>query len=169
MPAAPPDGVPSLPAAAQRVAEAAAALGLDIRIEVFPEGTRTAEDAARAVGCDVAQIVKSLAFVAGDEVVLALVSGPNRLDEAKLAHAAGVDPAAVRRASAEEVRAATSYAVGGVPPLGHPAPLRTWIDLDLLGHHEVWAAAGTPQHVFAANPGALAEAARATPADLAVP
>jgi prolyl-tRNA editing enzyme YbaK/EbsC (Cys-tRNA(Pro) deacylase) len=160
--------VETLPAAAQRVADAAADLGLDIRVEAFPDGTRTAEDAARAVGCDVAQIVKSLAFAAGDEVVLALVSGPNRLDEAKLAAAAGVAHDAVRRASAEEVRAATSYAVGGVPPFGHPEPLRTWIDLDLLGHEVVWAAAGTPRHVFAVAPGALATAARATPADLAV-
>lgn len=160
--------MPSLPSSAQRVADAAEALGLAIRIEVFPEGTRTAEDAARAVGCDVAQIVKSLAFVAGDAVVLALVSGPNRLDEAKLAAAAGVEPAEVRRATADEVRAATSYAVGGVPPFGHPGPLRTWIDLDLLGHREVWAAAGTPQHVFAVDPAALSEATGATPADLAV-
>ena len=158
----------TLPPAAQRVADAAAALGLAIRVEAFPDGTRTAEDAARAVGCDVAQIVKSLAFVAGDEVVLALVSGPNRLDEAKLAGVAGVEPSAVRRASADEVRAATSYAVGGVPPFGHPSPLRTWIDLDLLGLDEVWAAAGTPVHVFAVAPAALATAAGATPADLRV-
>lgn len=158
----------SLPASAQRVADAADSLGLAIRVDAFPEGTRTAEDAARAVGCTVAQIVKSLVFVAGEEVVLALVSGPNRLDEAKLAAVAGVEPGAVRRATAEEVREATSYAVGGVAPFGHPAPLRTWIDLDLLGHDEVWAAAGTPVHVFAAVPGALAAAAGATPADLAV-
>lgn len=158
----------TLPAAAQRVADAAAALGLEIHVEAFPDGTRTAEDAARAVGCDVAQIVKSLAFVAGDDVVLALVSGPDRLDEAKLADAAGVEPAAVRRASADEVRAATSYAVGGVPPFGHPQPLRTWIDRHLLGHEQVWAAAGTPVHVFSVEPGALAAAAGATPADLAV-
>lgn len=160
--------MPTLPPAAQRVADAASSLGLPIRIEAFPEGTRTAEDAARAVGCDVAQIVKSLAFMAGDELVLALVSGPNRLDEAKLAAAAGVGVGAVRRATADEVRATTSFAVGGVPPFGHAVPLRTWIDLDLLGHGEVWAAAGTPQHVFAVNPAALAEGTGATAADLAV-
>lgn len=158
----------TLPAAARRVADAADALGLEIRIEAFPDGTRTAEDAARAVGCDVAQIVKSLAFVAGDDVVLALVSGPDRLDEAKLAGVAGVDRSAVRRATADEVRAATSFAVGGVAPFGHPTPLRTWIDRRLLDHRQVWAAAGTPVHVFAVEPGALAAAAGAVTADLAV-
>lgn len=157
-----------LPAAAQRVADAAAALGLDIAVQAFPDGTRTAEDAARAVGCDVAQIVKSLVFVAGEEPVLALVSGPNRLDEAKLASLAGVDAGAVRRASADDVRAATGYAVGGVPPFGHATTLRTWIDADLLDHPVVWAAAGTPVHVFAVDPAVLATAASAIVADVAV-
>lgn len=156
-----------LPASARRVLDAAAALGLDIEVRAFPEGTRTAEDAARAVGCDVAQIVKSLVFRIGDEVVLALVSGSNRLDEAKLAAAAGAAPGAVGRADADAVRAATSYAVGGVPPFGHPGRLRTWIDLDLVDLEEVWAAAGTPTHVFAVAPAALVEATGAVPADLA--
>jgi prolyl-tRNA editing enzyme YbaK/EbsC (Cys-tRNA(Pro) deacylase) len=157
-----------LPAAARRVADAAEVLGLTVAVVAFPEGTKTAADAAEAVGCEIAQIVKSLVFVVGEEVVLVLVSGPNRLDEAKLAGLAGVEPGVVRRATAEEVRTATSYAVGGVPPFGHPAPLRTWIDLDLLGLDVVWAAAGTPTHVFAIHPGALAEATGATPADVAV-
>jgi prolyl-tRNA editing enzyme YbaK/EbsC (Cys-tRNA(Pro) deacylase) len=155
-----------LPASAGRVLAAASDLGLRIDIRAFPEGTRTAEDAARAVGCDVAQIVKSLVFVAGDRPVLALVAGSNRLDEAKLAAIAG--SGAVRRASADEVRAATSYAVGGVPPFGHPSPVPTWIDHDLLGHDEIWMAAGTPHHVFALPPAALVGATGAEPADLKI-
>lgn len=155
----------NLPTSARRVVDAAAALGLAIDVREFPDGTRTAEDAARAVGCGVAQIVKSLVFVAGERPVLALVSGPNRLDEAKLGALAG---GAVRRASADEVRAATSYAVGGVPPIGHPSPLPTWLDRDLLDHTEVWAAAGTPRHVFAIDPAALVAATGAVAADLAV-
>jgi prolyl-tRNA editing enzyme YbaK/EbsC (Cys-tRNA(Pro) deacylase) len=154
----------SLPSSAQRVVDAAASLDLTIEVQEFPDGTRTAADAARAVGCDVAQIVKSLVFVAGDRPVLALVSGPNRLDEAKLAALAG---GPVRRASADEVRAATSYAVGGVPPFGHPEPLATWVDRDLLTHAEVWAAAGTPRHVFAVDPAVLIAATGAMAADLA--
>lgn len=152
------------PSSPDRVTAAASALGLAIDVQVFPDGTRTAEDAARAVGCDVAQIVKSLVFVAGDRPVLALVSGPNRLDEAKLAALAGGE---VRRATADEVRAATSYAVGGVPPFGHATPLPTWVDRDLLGHEVVWAAAGTPQHVFAIDPSVLVGAVGGVAADLA--
>jgi prolyl-tRNA editing enzyme YbaK/EbsC (Cys-tRNA(Pro) deacylase) len=159
------DALDDLPASARRVATAASELGLPIEIQAFPDGTRTAEDAAQAVGCHVGQIVKSLVFVAGDQPVLALVAGDNRLDEARLAAVAGVD--AVRRADADEVRAATSYAVGGVPPFGHPTPLATWVDVDLLDHEVVWAAAGTPRHVFAVEPHQLAEAAGATPAHLA--
>jgi prolyl-tRNA editing enzyme YbaK/EbsC (Cys-tRNA(Pro) deacylase) len=153
-----------LPASVARVAAAAAARGLTIDVRAFPEGTRTAEDAARAVGCHVGQIVKSLVFVAGERPVLALVAGSNRLDEAKLAAVAGAG--SVRRASAEEVRAATSYAVGGVPPFGHPAPIPTWVDHDLLVHERVWVAAGTPHHVFALTPADLVSATGAEPADL---
>ena len=157
----------ALPASATRVLDAAADLGLDIEVRAFPEGTRTADDAASAIGCDVAQIVKSLVFRIDDEVVLAFVSGSNRLDEAKLATVAGVAPDAVGRADADAVRAATSYAVGGVPPFGHPTPLRTWVDLDLLDHDVVWAAAGTPTHVFSVAPGDLVAATGAVPTDLA--
>jgi prolyl-tRNA editing enzyme YbaK/EbsC (Cys-tRNA(Pro) deacylase) len=149
------------------VLDAAGGLGLAIEVRAFPEGTRTADDAARAVGCEVAQIVKSLVFRIDDEVVLALVAGSNRLDEAKLATAAGATPGAVGRADADAVRAATSYAVGGVPPFGHPSRLRTWVDLDLLDHDVVWAAAGTPTHVFSLPPADLVAATGAEPADLA--
>ena len=150
----------------EQVAGAARALGLDIEVRVFPQGTRTAEDAAAAVGCDVAQIVKSLVFVVDDQPVVALVGGADRLDERKLADAAGGTKA--RRANADEVRAATGYAVGGVPPFGHATPLRCFVDDALLVHDVVWAAAGTPTHVFACEPRALVEAARARVATIRV-
>jgi prolyl-tRNA editing enzyme YbaK/EbsC (Cys-tRNA(Pro) deacylase) len=143
----------------QTVVAAAAARGLEIEVLAFPEGTRTAGDAAAAIGCDVAQIVKSLVFVVDGEAVVALVGGADRLDERKLAQVAGGDT--VRRANADEVRLATGFAVGGVPPFGHSQPLRCFVDDALLSHDVVWAAAGTPTHVFASAPGALAEAAGA--------
>src|SRR5436189_913029 len=130
----------------EQVAAAAERLRLEIEVRVFPQGTRTADDAAAAVGCDVAQIVKSLVFVVDDQPVVALVGGADRLDEHKLAKAAG--GTTVRRANADEVRAATGYAVGGVPPFGHTTPLRCFVDDALLPHDVVWAAAGTPTHVF---------------------
>lgn len=152
---------------AARVRDAAASLGLDIDVVTFPEGTRTADDAARAVGCDVAQIVKSLVFVVGDEPVLALVAGSNRLNETKLAAATGTADGEVRRATADEVRAATGFSVGGVPPFGHATSLRCVVDADLLEHDVVWAAAGTPTHVFGIDPGALLAAIGAPAVDLA--
>lgn len=143
----------------EQVADAARALGLDIDVRTFPQGTRTAEDAAAAVGCNVAQIVKSLVFVVDDQPVIALVGGADRLDERKLATAAG--GTAARRANADEVRAATGYAVGGVPPFGHATSLQCFVDEALLAHDVVWAAAGTPTHVFASEPHALVAAADA--------
>lgn len=145
----------------EKVAAAALERGLEIEVRAFPEGTRTAADAAAAIGCDVAQIVKSLVFVVGDEPVVALVGGADQLDTARLADACGGDGSPVRRASADEVRAATGFAVGGVPPFGHATPLRCFVDDALLAHDVVWAAAGTPTHVFAAAPAALVEAAGA--------
>jgi prolyl-tRNA editing enzyme YbaK/EbsC (Cys-tRNA(Pro) deacylase) len=132
--------------AAGRFSEALAAAGLATDVRRFPEGTRTADDAARAIGCDVGQIVKSLVFVAGVEPVLALTSGRNRVDTAKLAALSGAPDA--RKATADEVRAATGYAIGGTPPFGHPTPLRCFGDPDLIGFDMVWAAAGTPDSVF---------------------
>lgn len=147
------------------VLAAAAAAGLDVTVAEFPEGTRTAADAAAAVGSDVSAIVKSLVFRVvggpeGDRVVLALVGGADRLDESRLAAAAGAERA--ERVDADEVRAATGYAIGGVPPLGHPTPLPTWIDDHLLVPTRVWAAAGTPRHVFAVAPADLVAATGAT-------
>ena len=134
----------------ERVVAAARAAGLEINVERFPAGTRTAEDAARAVGCAVAQIVKSLVFVADDRPVLALVSGANRLDPARLAGVLGATVA--RRADGDEARRATGFAIGGVPPFGHDSALQVVVDRDLLAHERVWAAAGLPDAVFAIGP-----------------
>ena len=133
-----------------RVMAAAEELGLSISTREFPEGTRTAEDAARAIGCHVSQIVKSLVFTLDGAPVMALVAGSNRLDEARLA--AALDGTQVGRADADAVRSATGFPIGGVPPFGHPARLPTAIDEDLLAHDEVWAAAGTPRDVFPVSP-----------------
>ena len=152
---------------ADAVVEAARAAGFDLVVHEHPEGARTADDAAAAVGVDVGQIVKSLVFVVDDEVVVALVSGPNRLDEDLLATAA--DGKAVRKAKADAVRAATGYAIGGVPPFGHATPLRTFVDEDLLAYDVVWAAAGTPRHVFPIGPGDLVRLANGTATQLAYP
>jgi prolyl-tRNA editing enzyme YbaK/EbsC (Cys-tRNA(Pro) deacylase) len=138
------------------------ALGLSLEVREFPQGTRTAEDAARAIGCRVGQIVKSLVFVAGSDPIIALTSGPNRADTDRLGVLAG---GMVRRAGAEEARAATGFAIGGTPPFGHLRPLRTFCDRDLLGFDVVWAAAGTPHSVFPIGPGDLLRASGADPAD----
>lgn len=133
-----------------RVCAAAREAGLEISVTRFPEETRTAEDAARAIGCSVAQIVKSLVFVAGGEPILALVSGANRVDMERLASSIGASEA--RRATGNEARAAGGYAIGGVPPFGHSQPLTVLIDRDLLAHEELWAAAGLPDAVFPIAP-----------------
>ena len=136
--------------AIDRFSDAARARGLHPEVRRFPEGTKTAADAARAIGCGVAQIVKSLVFMAGEAPVLALTSGANRVDTEALAGLAGSGP--VRRATPEEARTATGFAVGGTPPFGHPEPVMTFLDPDLLAFEEVWAAAGTPDSVFPLSP-----------------
>ena len=149
---------------AVRVATAAQELGLDIAIRTFPEGTKTAADAAAAIGVDVGQIVKSLIFAVDGEIVVAYVSGSNQLDERKLAAAAG--GAKARRVDADAVREATGYPIGGVPPFGHATALRVFVDQDLLEYDEVWAAAGTWNDVFALAPGDLVRASGGQVADL---
>jgi prolyl-tRNA editing enzyme YbaK/EbsC (Cys-tRNA(Pro) deacylase) len=136
-----------------------------IAVKEFPEGTRTAVDAARAVGCELGQIVKSLVFVAGGRPVVALVSGANRLDERRLSAVAG-EP--VLKADAETARSATGYAIGGVPPFGHATDVPVFMDRDLLVHEVVWAAAGRPDSVFEIAPGLLRDLSRATVVDLKV-
>lgn len=149
-----------------RLTAAATGLGLTVETRSFPEGTRTAEDAASAIGCDVGQIVKSLVFLLDGAPVVALVSGANRLDEQRLA--AALDGVAVSRADADTVRAATGYPIGGVPPFGHTSPLPTAVDEDLLGYDEVWAAAGTPRDVFPVAPADLVQVTGGTVAALRV-
>lgn len=148
-----------------RVAEAAQRAGLAISIRRFPEGTRTADDAARAIGCDVAQIVKSLVFMADDEPVMALVSGADRLDPARLATATGATT--VRRATGDEARAASGFAIGGVPPFGHDRGFTVLVDRGLLAHDEVWAAAGLPDAVFPISPDDLVRVSGGRVEDLA--
>lgn len=133
-----------------RVIEAGRSLGIEVAPRRFPEGARTAVDAANAIGCEVAQIVKSLIFGVDGEIVLAYVSGVNQLDERKLAAAAG--GLACERVDADTVRAATGFPIGGVPPFGHATRLRVFVDPDLLVHQEVWAAAGTWHDVFSLSP-----------------
>lgn len=151
--------------AMERFLARADALGLEVKVREFPEGTRTAADAAAAIGCDVAQIVKSLVFVADDRPVLVLTSGVNRVDEQRLAALLGA--ARVRKADAGEVRDATGYAIGGTPPVGHDAPLTIVCDRDLTRYDEVWAAAGTPNHVFPLTPDRLLAVTGAEVADVA--
>ena len=148
-----------------RVSTAARAAGLEIKVRRFPEGTRTAGDAARAIGCSVAQIVKSLVFMADERPILALVSGANRVDMGHLAAAAGAT--AARRATGDEARAAGGYAIGGVPPFGHAQPLTILIDRDLLAHEVLWAAAGLPDAVFAIAPDDLVRASGGQVVELA--
>jgi prolyl-tRNA editing enzyme YbaK/EbsC (Cys-tRNA(Pro) deacylase) len=134
-------------------------------VKEFPAGTRTAVDAARAVGCEVGQIVKSLVFVAAGRPVVALMSGANRLDEKRLATVAG-EP--VLKADAETARAATGYSIGGVPPFGHATEVPVFMDRDLLGYEVVWAAAGRPDSVFEIAPDRLRDLSNAAVSDLKV-
>lgn len=147
-----------------RVVEAGRARGLTIEPVRFPEGTKTAADAAAAIGVDVGQIVKSLIFAVDGEVVLAYVSGANQLDEKKLAAAAGGKKCG--RVDADAVRTATGFPIGGVPPFGHATHLRVFIDPDLLQYGEVWAAAGTWNDVFAIEPHELVKASEGHVTDL---
>ena len=151
-----------------RVKEAATAAGLTIETRKFPEGTKTAQDAADAIGVGVGQIVKSLVFGVDDEIVMALVSGSNQLDEKKLAAAAG--GAKCKRVDADAVRAATGFPIGGVPPFGHSTQLRVFVDPDLLQYDGVndfvWAAAGTWNDVFAIAPNELVRVSGGVVTDL---
>ena len=152
------------PDALTRFRAAAADLGLELDVRRYPEGTRTAVDAANAIGCAVGQIVKSLVFGGVDGVVLALTSGANRVDTRTLGELIGAE---VTRVDADQVRTATGFSIGGTPPFAHPAPIPTFIDRDLLDHEIVWAAAGTPDSVFSIEPGRLVDLCGGTVADFA--
>ena len=152
--------VPETPttAATQRVIDAAARKGVTLDIHVFDESTHTAAEAAAAVGAELGQIVKSLVFVFPQpddslEPVLCLVSGPNRVDLARLAAVSGEPDA--RRASANEARELTGFTIGGIPPIGHGRAIRVIMDPDLGRFPVVWAAAGTPSAVFPVPPATL--------------
>ena len=147
-----------------RVVDAGKMIGLTVEPRRFPEGTKTAVDAANAIGCDVGQIVKSLIFGVDGEVVLAYVSGANQLDEAKLAAAAG--GLRCSRVDADIVRATTGFPIGGVPPFGHDTDLRVFVDPDLLQFDVVWAAAGTWHDVFSLTPRQLIDASAGTVVEL---
>jgi prolyl-tRNA editing enzyme YbaK/EbsC (Cys-tRNA(Pro) deacylase) len=137
--------------------------GHGVKVRSFPDGTRTATDAARAVGCELGQIVKSLVFMAGGRPVVALVSGANRLDENRLGSVAGLP---VAKADAEIARSSTGFSIGGVPPFGHLTDVPVFMDRDLLGYDIVWAAAGRPDSVFEIEPERLRELSHATVLDL---
>ena len=147
-----------------RVVSAAKERGLEINTKRFPEGTKTAADAAAAIGVTVGQIVKSLVFGVDGEIVMALVSGSNQLDEKKLALAAG--GAKCARVDADAVREATGYPIGGVPPFGHTTQLRVFVDPDLMQYDEVWAAAGTWNDNFGAAPADIVRVAGGVVTDL---
>ena len=144
----------TLKPAAERIQAALAEAGLQAKVQEFPESTRTAADAAAAIGCSVAQIAKSLIFKGrqSGRSILVVASGANRVEERKVAALVGE---ALEKADAAFVRSATGYAIGGVPPVGHVSPPITVIDEDLLQLDEIWAAAGTPNAVFALTPAAL--------------
>ncbi len=149
--------------AVQRVAEALARHGVEAEIREFAESTRTAAEAAAAIGTTVPRIVKSLVFLADDQPILVLASGGNRVDTGKLERLTGKT---IRRADAERVRAETGFSIGGVPPVGHPGALPVYVDEDLLQYDVVWAAAGTPYAVFPIAPQRLVEISGGTPVDL---
>jgi Cys-tRNA(Pro) deacylase len=157
--------VDHLPAATRRVIEAARRAGVELEVREFPQGTRTAAEAAAAIGCDVAAIVKSLVFVTDGRPVVALVSGDRRLDPDLLGAAVGAGT--VRRASLDEVRQATGYAAGGTPPFGYDTEFEVLAERGLQRHSVVWAAAGTPTTVFPIAPDELVRLAGAGWADLA--
>ncbi len=137
----------SLSTSAQKVQDFLAELGYDYQIIEFAETTRTAEDAAARVACNVGQIIKSLIFKGkkSGKAILVLTSGANRVDVKRVKVYAKEMP---KRATPDYVRACTSFAIGGIPPVGHPHPIETYIDEDLLDFDEIWAAAGTPNAVF---------------------
>lgn len=147
----------------ERVRAALLAAGHPDTIQAFPEGTRSAADAAAAVGCEVAQIAKSIVFRAGGRAVLVIASGANRVDMGKVAVAIGQP---VRRAEGAWVRDTTGFAIGGVSPVGHLAPPILLLDADLMTLDQVWAAAGSPQHVFRTSPAALQRITGASIADI---
>lgn len=146
----------SLSPSARRVQAALAERGFEFTVVELPGSTRTAAEAAAAVGCEVAHIAKSLVFrgARSNEPVLVVASGTNRVNEARVGELLG-EP--IAKADAAFVREATGFAIGGIPPVGHDRPLRTLVDQDLMQFPVIWAAAGTPHAVFRLTPAELAD------------
>lgn len=136
-----------------------ATTGLDLQVREMSDSTHTAQEAADAVGAPVAAIVKSLVFIASGQPLLVLVSGPNRVNQEALGQRLGV---VLEKADADAVKQATGYSIGGVPPFGHPNPLRCVMDEDFFNLDQVWAAAGSAQAVFPITPQRLQELSGAT-------
>lgn len=155
----------TLKSSAQKVQRVLAEKGFTLEVREFPEGTRTAAQAAEAVGCAVGQIAKSLIFRAkvSDRPLLAIASGANRVDERALSRLLGEK---IARADADFVRAKTGFAIGGVPPVGHLEKPVTFIDRDLMAYEVIWAAAGTPHAVFALKPADLVALTEGEVADI---
>lgn len=141
--------------------------GFEVDVKEFPEGTKTAADAAEAVGCDVAQIASSIAMRAADRLVVVVTSGANRVSEAKLADLLGLAEEDVAMADAGEIKAALGWSIGGVPPFCHDAAVPVYLDETLTEFETVWAAAGTPEAVFPIDPETLRELSDAEIADVA--
>jgi len=154
-----------LPPSAQKVQDAALALGLAIAVRKMAMPTRTAEEAAAACGVTVGQIVKSLVFMGATsgKPYLLLVSGTNRVNEKGVARHLGEK---LKRPNADAVRALTGFAIGGIPPFGHASALATYMDRDLLAYDVIWAAAGTPNAVFRTEPAKLRDATGAVVIDV---
>lgn len=152
--------------AADFAERAAAELDFEVDVHEFPEGTKTAADAAAVIGCDVAQIASSIAMVA-DELVVVVTSGANRVDEAALAELRGVDADAIRMAEPDEVKDTLGWSIGGVPPFLHEAAVPVYLDETLTDFGTVWAAAGTPEAVFPIAPDRLQTLADATVVEIA--
>ncbi|HHE47836.1 MAG TPA: YbaK/EbsC family protein [Candidatus Acetothermia bacterium] len=152
----------SLSKSARRVQKALWEMGLPYEVIELPQSTRSAEEAARAVGCEVGQIAKSLVFRGKNSgrPILVIASGKNHVDEEKLSSYLS-EP--VEKADADFVKKETGFSIGGVPPIGHAKPLVTFIDEDLLGYEEIWAAAGTPNAVFKLSSRDLAAFGRIVP------
>jgi prolyl-tRNA editing enzyme YbaK/EbsC (Cys-tRNA(Pro) deacylase) len=141
-------------------------LGFEVEVREFPEGTRTAEDAAEAIGCDVAQIASSIAMGA-DVLVVVVTSGANRVSEQRLADLRGTDPDGIRLAEADEIKETLGWSIGGVPPFLHDTDVPVYLDETLTEFETVWAAAGTPEAVFPVSPERVRELSGATVARVA--
>lgn len=151
----------SLSSSAQKIQKTLQAFGLDLKVQELSQTTRSAAEAAQAIGCQVGQIAKSLIFriSSTDEPLLVIASGANRVNEKMLARELGTK---IKQANADFVRQTTGFVIGGVPPIGHSQKIKTFIDEDLLNYETIWAAAGTPYAVFQLTPKQLMEITRGT-------